>query len=249
MEFFFTPVTLKFDGWPWKTIGHFFYATSSFLHNCVAICEFKLELQSRNTQMGAQFVLTSLTLTFDLWPWPFAWTSLLAMAKLPENFTMIRWKKHNKKGVTDGQTETWTDWTIRRAAWSQLKIYHHHFLKFILHVNTIVADDLVTPDVWDKYQVYEIDWSHTRHKTTFLWWHKGPVTSQLTNLIKWTLYPSDSIKIYVQVGTYNKGSMLRAYCQTCNISSALIGKTIVDHSDVVGASPVGAAPTTPSFST
>ena len=121
MEFFFTPVTLKFDGWPWKTIGHFFYATSSFLHNCVAICEFKLELQSRNTQMGAQFVLTSLTLTFDLWPWPFAWTSLLAMAKLPENFTMIRWKKHNKKGVTDGQTETWTDWTIRRAAWSQLK--------------------------------------------------------------------------------------------------------------------------------
>ena len=25
-------VTLKFDGWPWKTIGHLFYATSSFVH-------------------------------------------------------------------------------------------------------------------------------------------------------------------------------------------------------------------------
>ena len=24
-------VTLKFDGWPWKTIGHLFYATSSFV--------------------------------------------------------------------------------------------------------------------------------------------------------------------------------------------------------------------------
>ena len=39
------------------------------------------------------------------------------------------------------------------------------------------------------------------------------------------------------------------YCQTSNISHALIGKKIADHSDVVGASPVGTAPTTSSFST
>ena len=39
-------VTLKFDGWPQKTIGHLFYATLSFLHHFVAIGEFKLELQS-----------------------------------------------------------------------------------------------------------------------------------------------------------------------------------------------------------
>ena len=42
--------------------------------------------------------------------------------------------------------------------------------------------------------------------------------------------------------------------QTCrrkisNISHTLVGNKIVDHSDVVGASPVGAAPTTSSFST
>ena len=36
-------VTLKFDGWPWKTIGHLFYATSSVVHHFVAIGEFKLE--------------------------------------------------------------------------------------------------------------------------------------------------------------------------------------------------------------
>ena len=42
-------VTLKFDWWPWKTIGHLFYATSSFVHHFIAICEFKLELQSGNT--------------------------------------------------------------------------------------------------------------------------------------------------------------------------------------------------------
>ena len=45
---FSTRVTLKFDGWPRKTIGHLFYATLSFVQNFVAIGEFKLELQSGN---------------------------------------------------------------------------------------------------------------------------------------------------------------------------------------------------------
>ena len=39
------------------------------------------------------------------------------------------------------------------------------------------------------------------------------------------------------------------YCQVSNISSTLVGNEIVDHPDVVGASPIGAAPTTSSFST
>ena len=38
------------------------------------------------------------------------------------------------------------------------------------------------------------------------------------------------------------------YRKTSNISHTLVGNTIVDHSDVVRASPVGAAPTTSSFS-
>ena len=67
------------------------------------------------------------TLTFDLWPWPLAWTSLLSLVITPENFMMIRWWEHSQKGVTDrrrdGGTEGRTDWTIHRAAWSQLKIF------------------------------------------------------------------------------------------------------------------------------
>ena len=39
------------------------------------------------------------------------------------------------------------------------------------------------------------------------------------------------------------------YRKVSNISRTLVGNKIVDHSDVVGASPVGAAPTTSSFST
>ena len=39
------------------------------------------------------------------------------------------------------------------------------------------------------------------------------------------------------------------YRQTSNIRGTLDGYKIVDHSDVVGASPIGAAPTVSSFST
>ena len=39
------------------------------------------------------------------------------------------------------------------------------------------------------------------------------------------------------------------YRKTSNIRRTFVGNEIVDHSDVVGASPVGAAPTASSFST
>ena len=156
---FFSHVNLQFDGWPWKTIGHLFYATSSFVHNFVAIGKFKMELQSGNANLDQNrrffvscdldiwrmtlknnrapllcyfklctsfrshmwiqtgvtvrkwqnWVLTSVTLTFDLWPWPFALTSLLSMAITPENFMMVRWQEHSEKGVTDRQTDRQTD--------------------------------------------------------------------------------------------------------------------------------------------
>ena len=69
------------------------------------------------------WALTSVTLTFDLWPWLFAWTSLLSWVITPENLMMIRWWEHSQKGVTDRQTDGRTDWTIHRAAWSQLIDY------------------------------------------------------------------------------------------------------------------------------
>ena len=59
-------MTLKFDGWPQKTIGHLFYTTSSFVHHFKTIGEFKLELQSRNAQFGSKsmiFVLRDLEIS------------------------------------------------------------------------------------------------------------------------------------------------------------------------------------------
>ena len=150
-------VTLKFDGWPSKTIGHLFYVTSSFVHHFVAIGEFTLELQSGNAQSGSNSTLFraawpwNLTddlkkqkrtspkhhkaiciisssyvnsnrshspetvklgyelCDLDIWPWPFAWTSLLSLVITPENFMMKRWWKHSQKGVTDRRTDRQTD--------------------------------------------------------------------------------------------------------------------------------------------
>ena len=45
------------------------------------------------------------------------------------------------------------------------------------------------------------------------------------------------------------GLVQSKYRQVSDISGTLEGNKIVDHSDVVGASPVGAAPTTSSFLT
>ena len=60
---FLSPVTLKFDGWPWETIGYPFYTTLSFVHLFIAIGEFKLELQSRNAQFGSNS-----TIYLAMWP-------------------------------------------------------------------------------------------------------------------------------------------------------------------------------------
>ena len=57
-------VTLKFDGWPWKTIGHLSFAVSSFVQHFIAIAELKLELQSGNAQFGSNS-----TIFRAVWPW------------------------------------------------------------------------------------------------------------------------------------------------------------------------------------
>ena len=59
-------------------------------------------------------VVTSVTLTFDLWPWPFAWTLLWSLVITPENFMMIRWWEHSQKGVTDRQTDRWTSFSMNK---------------------------------------------------------------------------------------------------------------------------------------
>ena len=61
---FLSCVTLKFDVWPWKTVGHLFYSTSSFVHHFKAMDEVKLKLQSGNAQFGSKSAIFC-----PVWPW------------------------------------------------------------------------------------------------------------------------------------------------------------------------------------
>ena len=58
------PMTLKFNGWPWKIIRHHFYTMSSFVHHFKAMGDFTLELKSWNAQFGSKSVIFCL-----VWPW------------------------------------------------------------------------------------------------------------------------------------------------------------------------------------
>ena len=63
---FLSRVPLEFEGWPWKTIGHLFYDSASFVHHFVTIDEFKLELQSGNAQIGSKSTILWAALPWSL---------------------------------------------------------------------------------------------------------------------------------------------------------------------------------------
>ena len=65
------------------------------------------------------------------------------------------------------------------------------------------------------------------------------------SVLKW--YSSTMFLVYSCLSFW--AGVPEYYRQVSNIRRTLVGNKIVDHSDVVGASPVGAAPTTSSFST
>ena len=86
---FLSRVTLKFDWWP--SIGYLFYRTSSFVHHFKAIGEFKLELQSGNTQFASKsaIFLSCVNLKFDGWSWKTIRHLFYAASSLMHHFIAI----------------------------------------------------------------------------------------------------------------------------------------------------------------
>ena len=86
-------VTLKFDGWPWKTIGHLSFAVSSFVQHFIAIGEFKLELQSRNAQFGSNSMGFFTPCDLEIWRMTLKnnRAPLLCYFKLCASFRSHRW--------------------------------------------------------------------------------------------------------------------------------------------------------------
>ena len=94
-------VTLKFDGWPWKTIGHLSFAVSSFVQHFIAIGEFKMELQSGNAQ-------------FDGWPWKTIGHLYYATWSSMHHFVAIG---EFKLELQSGNAQFGSKLTIFRAVW------------------------------------------------------------------------------------------------------------------------------------
>ena len=84
-------------------------------------------------------------------------------------------------------------------------------------------------------------------------WRENAAGSKhpLTYVLLRVLIKIDMLKkiTYICILYHFATMRLCKYRKTFGISRALVGNKIVDNSDVVGASPVGAAPTTSSFST
>ena len=108
-------LTLKFDGWPWKTIGYLSFAVSSFVQHFIAIGEFKLELQSGNAQFGSNS-----TIFRPVWPWNLMYdlennrAPLLCYFKLYASFHSHRWIQ---AGVTVRKRPIWVKIIDFLAVW------------------------------------------------------------------------------------------------------------------------------------
>ena len=113
---FLSRVTLKFDGLPWKTIGHLSYTTSSFVHHFKAIGEFQTGVTVRKhsiqVKIGDFFGLYD----FEIWQMTLKnnRVPLLYNVKLCPSFQSHRWIK------------TWV--TVRKCS-IQIKI--GDFLSFV----------------------------------------------------------------------------------------------------------------------
>ena len=63
---FLPRVTSKCHGWPWKTIGHLFFAASSFVHHFVAICKSKWSYGPETHKLGHDLFWPLCVLAFVL---------------------------------------------------------------------------------------------------------------------------------------------------------------------------------------
>ena len=116
-----------------------------------------------HAQNGAQFVLTSVIMTFDPLPWCFVWTSLLSIAITPDNWIIIRWQEHCEKGLShtsqcisliagvcvqgmgNAQVNGQVTETHRLNAWAPL-IWHHQMETFSVLLANCVGNS--TGDRW-----------------------------------------------------------------------------------------------------
>ena len=118
--------TLKFDGWPSKTIGHLLQSTPSFVHHFKAIGQFKLELQSGNAQFGSKSAIFH---PCDLGIWRMTLKNY--RAPLLSNIKLCASFHHHMSIQTGGTVRKHLNWVLTSVTFtltSDLDLLHgHHF--------------------------------------------------------------------------------------------------------------------------
>ena len=162
------------------------------------------------------------------------------------------WLRILKKSRRQLEKSDWKSTTLgaqNRLFWPKINIFSSYFALFVLicppppppqkkknaredfsfHSTSSVHergagrfDCLVHPDVRDQRRVSEIDLPQPRHETAFWWRHNGPVTSQLTDPLKWPNYPLELIGIYAHINTYNKESLTQICRRSTNVQMCWI---------------------------
>ena len=135
-----------------------------------------------------------------------------------------RQRIHNTLIVVDRYLRLMGDKTIPDSAEPRLESFYPPFVAGVdlPHQGVVDSYSLVHPGMRDKRRVSEIDLSQPRHETAFWWRHNGPVTSQLTDRIKWPNYPVELIGIYVHINTHNKESLAQRCRRSTNVQLCLI---------------------------
>ena len=103
-------VTVKFDGWPRKTIGHFFYTTSSFVHPLVN-SNWIYSPETLNSGRNWSNIIP-MTLKFDGWPWKTIGHLFYAASSFVQHFVDIG---DFKLELQSGNAQSGSNSTIFRA--------------------------------------------------------------------------------------------------------------------------------------
>ena len=147
---------------------------------------------------------------------------------------MIPWWEHSQKGVTDRQTDGKTDWTVHRAAWSQLKTighlsyasssFMHHFLvisefKFVLESGKAQIRSIL--EIFCLLWPWNLRWPSTR-QIWGIWKLRLAYSPETPNLgqNRWCFVPCD-LEIWWMTLENNRASPLCCFKSNSTIFRAV----------------------------
>ena len=146
------------------------------------------------------------------------------------------------RNVLVNQTHTYTCNTeTRKFSWCQLRGHWHLWWQSWHH------NDLVTHALEQKYRYFFTNFSSLKELTAVVSLTTD-TDSDGTFRQHFCILTTSGTTMQCRYFCQDDGTLISIYPQTSNISRTFVGNKMVVRSDEVGSSPVGAAPTTSSFS-